>query len=566
LNDASNADVGYDGLRRRVQLRHLRADNSQIIGFGHTYDRMNNKLSEEKRHAATDSELYHFDSAYRLLQFDRGRLNGSNDAIVAPSGNAPLHRQWTLDGVGNWERVDNETRQHSSFNEITARNSVGTTTMSHDDNGNVTDDGAFTLAWDYANRLRTVTRKSDGARIAAYAYDALYRRIRKVVTNSGALNGTTDFYLDGWQVIEERNGADGVTQQYVYGVGIDEPLVMDQNQNGDGTATGTGDRRFFYHQNTLDSVFALTDEAGQIVEGYQSDAYGRQTVFGPGPNGVVNFGGDDVVRPGGVSAVSNPYMYTGRRLDGETGLYYYRRRYHDPVTGRFLSRDPINFIGPRRINRYQYVMSNPLRFVDPMGLDTIEGMESGIYFSYLLGALDDRDIPISFRARYEKNDVVYEDTLYEWDLTESEKEAARRFIEKYRASRVWGGVVRVAQRVTGVRLTPLGVVQLTAPWAPVGTSAWSDYAGWPLAWGAIPPKEDQPPEGPIPGLEPNPPAAIPPSNPNCDINPSPPPNPFPKHNTSPVPLAYQSLEALPFDRSRGNNSLNLQSRAMGERR
>jgi RHS repeat-associated protein len=381
LNDAGTADVGYDGLRRRVQLGHLRADNSQIVGFGHTYDRMNNKLSEDKRHAATDSELYRFDSAYRLLQFDRGRLNSSNDAIVAPSGNLPLHRQWTLDGVGNWERVDDETRQHSSFNELTVRNSGGTITMSHDDNGNVTDDGAFTFAWDYANRLRTVTRKSDGARIAVYAYDALYRRIRKVVTNSGALNGTTDFYLDGWRVIEERNGADGVTQQYVYGVGIDEPLVLDQNRNGDGTATGTSDRRLFYHQNTLDTVFALTDEAGRIVEGYQYDAYGRQTVFTPGPNGAVNFGGDDVITPGGVSAVSNPYLYTGRRLDGETGLFYYRRRYHDPVTGRFLSRDAVRSYGPREINQYQYVMSNPLRFVDPMGLDQTDVTTTGVRLS-----------------------------------------------------------------------------------------------------------------------------------------------------------------------------------------
>jgi RHS repeat-associated protein len=367
LNDAGMADVGYDGLRRPVQLRHLRADNSQIVGFGHTYDRMNNKLSEEKRHASSDSELYRYDSAYRLVRFERGALNPTRDAITVPSVNAPLHRQWTLDGVGNWPRVDNETRQHSSFNEITVRTSGGTTTISHDDNGNVTNDGALALAWDYRNRLRTVTRQADGARVAVYSYDAIDRRIRKVVTNSGALSGTTDFYLDGWRVIEERNGADGVTQQYVYGVSIDEPLVLDQNQNGDDTATGAGDRRLFYHQNMLDSVFALTDGMGQIVEGYQYDAYGRQTVFGPGPNGVVNFGGDDVIRPGGPSGLANPYMFTGRRLDAETGQYYYRLRYLNPEHGRFLSRDPLGYVDG--MNIYEYVSSTPMNLIDPWGLN-----------------------------------------------------------------------------------------------------------------------------------------------------------------------------------------------------
>lgn len=51
LNDAGNADVGFDGLRRTVQVRHLRADNSLVVGFEHTYDRINNKLIEEKLRA-----------------------------------------------------------------------------------------------------------------------------------------------------------------------------------------------------------------------------------------------------------------------------------------------------------------------------------------------------------------------------------------------------------------------------------------------------------------------------------------------------------------------------------
>lgn len=44
-------------------------------------------------------------------------------------------------------------------------------------------------------------------------------------------------------------------------------------------------------------------------------------------------------------SLTNPFQYTGREFDTETGLYYYRARYYDPSTGRFLSEDPIGFSG-----------------------------------------------------------------------------------------------------------------------------------------------------------------------------------------------------------------------------
>lgn len=81
-----------------------------MLGFAHTYDRANNKLTEEKLHAVGDSELYRYDSPYRLVQFQRGTLNDAKDAIDVPSANTPLHDTWKLDGAGNWTSVDGETR------------------------------------------------------------------------------------------------------------------------------------------------------------------------------------------------------------------------------------------------------------------------------------------------------------------------------------------------------------------------------------------------------------------------------------------------------------------------
>ena len=67
-------------------------------------------------------------------------------------------------------------------------------------------------------------------------------------------------------------------------------------------------------------------------------------------------------------ALGNPYRYTGRRLDAETGLYYYRARYYDPVAGRFLQADPAGLVDG--LNLYAYVRNDPLNFVDPFGLDS----------------------------------------------------------------------------------------------------------------------------------------------------------------------------------------------------
>jgi RHS repeat-associated protein len=72
--------------------------------------------------------------------------------------------------------------------------------------------------------------------------------------------------------------------------------------------------------------------------------------------------------PQGSDPLGNPWMYTGRFTDEETGLYYYRARYYSPETGRFLERDPFGY-GPGS-NVYAYATSNPTTNMDPFGLRT----------------------------------------------------------------------------------------------------------------------------------------------------------------------------------------------------
>jgi RHS repeat-associated protein len=63
--------------------------------------------------------------------------------------------------------------------------------------------------------------------------------------------------------------------------------------------------------------------------------------------------------------LANATTYTGRSLDTETGLYYYRNRYYHAQLGRFVGRDPIGY--EDGVNLYQFVRSMPTQATDPLG-------------------------------------------------------------------------------------------------------------------------------------------------------------------------------------------------------
>ena len=337
-----------------------------------TYDRANNKLIEEKRHDTGNSEVYSYDSAYRLGTFNRGTLNTGKTAIsTATAITGALQAQsWTLDGLGNWvsnvhtesNTANTENRTHSDFNEIVAVSGTpyaggATGTQLLDKDGNMTDDLTKTYKWDALNRLREVRDKGTGNLLGTYFYDCGNRRIQKVVTNSGSLNGTTAFYYDGWRVMEEHDGSDNDLRQYTYGNYLDEVWTLDNRRTSGGASIsvaslndGSGAQRLFFHSNTLYSVFALTDETGAIAEGYMYDAYGRQSITTAAGSDTTWFTNDDAWTVGGNSAVGNPFTWEGQRLDPESSNGYFKTRYFSYGLGRFLSRQPWGKFGPYKPN------------------------------------------------------------------------------------------------------------------------------------------------------------------------------------------------------------------------
>jgi RHS repeat-associated protein len=301
---------------------------SLIVGFTYTYDRMGDRLTQGQVTNPSANETYRYDSAYRLVSFQRPF-----------SSLPPLQSSWILDGAGNASAINGATQQFSSSNELT-RTSTGAV-VQYDANGNEINDGTYTYTYDAANRLRSVTLDSTGTVLAVYSYDALGRRTEKVVTNLGTPGKTTYFVYDGALDIEDTNGA-GAVQTYVFGA-LGEPLALDRPSG----------QRLLYAQNASLSTYALSTTDGILVESYQYDAYGRQTVIA-----------GTTQTPGGASTVGNPYLFVGMRLDPETNLYYNNGSYYNSVQNRYVSQQrPICTPLPctRVANPYLYAADSPTR-------------------------------------------------------------------------------------------------------------------------------------------------------------------------------------------------------------
>lgn len=292
-----------------------------------SYDAGGNVISENiLKHNASLIKQYTYDSLDQLTQQTVNK-NGSSTT-----------QKWQYDKIGNWTYTNQngveETRTVNDDNEYTA---VTGMSPSYNDDGNLIADGTLTYIYDWANRLVEVQSASQS--IVKYTYDALNRRVLKIDPQTSDVRL---FVYDGNQVIEEYFNTT-LERSYVYNSGIDDPVMMEYNSE-----------RYYYLKDRQGSITAITDASGNMVETYEYNAFGIMTVF--------NASGTPISE----STVGNPYGYTGRRWDNETGLWYYRNRMYDPRLGRFLQRDPLGYVDG--MNMYAYVVNNPRNFVDPMGL------------------------------------------------------------------------------------------------------------------------------------------------------------------------------------------------------
>ncbi|HEX4053706.1 MAG TPA: RHS repeat-associated core domain-containing protein, partial [Tepidisphaeraceae bacterium] len=329
------------------------------------------------------------DSLNRLRQYQRGVLTsddgfagngGGNVATPIALPNTDTRRTYDLDSLGNWRRTaftpeggssETEVRQHNGLNEITRIQNASTEiNLLYDgipgaSNGNLANDGTREFFWDALNRLLEVKRVSDGAIIGQYVYDALNRRIRKVVSNGGLSttipNGTTDCIYLGWRCVEERDGSNNPTIQYIWGIYLDELLQQFNIVAINGFAANIA---LYPLQDLLYRTTGLADSSGVIREAFDTDAYGNTLIFRNSgtPPSAITWSDSDTQ----VNYPTCTFIFTGQRYDAETQVYYYKRRFYCPNLGRFASRDPKSL----RLNPFTFVQSRPTAALDPSGMTT----------------------------------------------------------------------------------------------------------------------------------------------------------------------------------------------------
>jgi RHS repeat-associated protein len=317
---------------------------SLITGHAYVYDYEGNRLSQMNQVVSSNSETYGYDALNRLTNFDVGVLSGG--IIPSPA----TAESYTLDPVGNWSTlVSNsvsQTRTHSAANELLTLNG---SPLMYDANGNLTNDGRYAYTYDVQNRVTTVTRDSDTALVGQYFYDALGRRTTTVASPDGVATTNVLFY-DGSRIIEEQNAGGTTLATYTYGNYVDEVLTM-----------ARGGETYYYHPDARFDVEAVTGSGGAVVERYTYDAYGGPVILDGADNPLpLNSWGTP------HSAITNEFLFTGRELDEESGLYYFRARHYDAGQGRFLQRDPLG--ADAGVNQYAYVVDNPENHADAFGL------------------------------------------------------------------------------------------------------------------------------------------------------------------------------------------------------
>lgn len=204
----------------------------------------------------------------------------------------------------------------------------------YDANGNMTSDGQNCYTYNEDNNVTQVRNCTSGQLVTEYVYDDQGNRVIQKIYSNGVLSKTIYTPTKSYETTKLASGTVQNTTYY---------LVNDQvaaRKNPDGTKT-------YYHNDNLNSANVLTDQNGNLVE---------KTTYYP-------FGG---IQSGGTKS---EILYTGQRNDATTGLDYYNARYYNPSIMHFTQADTVipDVYNPQTLNRYSYVMNNPLRYTDSTG-------------------------------------------------------------------------------------------------------------------------------------------------------------------------------------------------------
>jgi RHS repeat-associated protein len=299
------------------------------------------------------------------------------------SGGTPIagrQFEYDFDDIANrdYTVADGTTTDYTAnlLNQYTTRVTGGTTeTFQHDEDGNLQSDSLWVYTWDGENRLVKLESQASvpdaSKRKLQFEYDYRSRRIAKKVYiwSGGGYSPTPSVSLksvyDDWNLLAELDANNNVVRSYIWGLDLS---VSEQGAGGVG-----GLLLFTDHSSPVTRHFVAFDGNGNVmalvnaVDGTVSAQY-EYSPFG------------ETLSATGSAAAANPFRFSTKYVDSESGFLYYGYRYYNPSTGRFLNMDPI--IDPDS-NLYSFSLNNAISFIDILGLLTCPITEESISFRQL---------------------------------------------------------------------------------------------------------------------------------------------------------------------------------------
>lgn len=362
--NGTSTSFAYDVSGRTVQVEH-QAGAGPLLTTQVLYD----AAGQVRQRTETGADFaglrsYRYDSLSRLVET---RVSGTSAFVdlsgIAPPAAAPPDplpdrqpeidflmaavppgpgKGYDLDPVGNRlaTSIGGITTTYQP-NTVDQYEEVGGDALTHDANGNLTEDAAFHFGYDHRDQLTKVVRKADGHE-DEWFLDYFGRRCAR---RSGQALAIT--IGDGHNPLEEYSAS-----------GLVRSVVTDTTPDGVVVSCGGGQ-----------DLYLLPDLDGSV----------RYTFDGPAPSSFYGYDEYGNVEAEHSAGDDNPFRFAGKRLLGDTGDYDFVFRTYRPSLGRFTQRDPSGYVDGS--NLYAYGRNNPLLFRDPAGLESRpeQTVNSGLY-------------------------------------------------------------------------------------------------------------------------------------------------------------------------------------------
>lgn len=283
------------------------------------------------------------------------------------------------------------THSNTQYNPLCQLQTQGDTFYRYDQNGNliarIDNHGETRFTYDALDRMTGVTTPE--GKSYRYTYDYFNRRLSKACYSEGCLLKLERYLYDENREIGMVDEQGRIAELRMLGPGLGAEI-------GAAVAVELKGKTYIPVHDHRGSVVCLLKK-GAVFESYSCNAFGKEEA---------------------QTDFLNPWRFSSKRFDPETGFIYFGKRYYDPENGRWTTPDPMGFI--EGANRYQFVGSNPVTNIDLYGSfsQTVSWVSAYSYWdSFLTSAGNVFSSADQFVKDYLSYESYIEPTIDEWAST-----------------------------------------------------------------------------------------------------------------------------------------------------